>query len=61
MQRVGGTEEKRARDPAQGDPSLAIPLQKLEQVRAQDSPAQLYQMIENHEPRPASTDKGKDW
>jgi len=60
-QRVGGTAGKKERDPARGDPSLAIPLQKLEQVRSQDSPAQLYQMIENHEPRPASTGNGKDW
>jgi hypothetical protein len=35
-------------------------MQKLDQVRNQDSPAQLFQMIENNEPRPPEK-KGKQW
>lgn len=59
-QQVGGAPEHKRPDPAEADPALAAPLQKLEQVRAQDSPAELYQMIENNEPHPAPK-QGKNW
>ena len=58
-QQVGGTRLK-TNDPAATRPELAVPIQKLEQVRNQDSPAELYQMIENNEPRPPAK-TGKDW
>ena len=59
-QQVGGRPESRRQDPAQTDPALAAPLQKLDQLRDEDSPAELFQMIENNEPHPPET-KGKNW
>jgi Ca-activated chloride channel family protein len=59
-QQVGGRPENKHTDPAQADPNLAAPLQKLDQLRDQDAPAELFQMIENNEPRPPET-KGKNW
>ena len=38
-----------------------MPLQKLDQVRNQDSPAELFKMIENNEPRPPADANGKKW
>jgi len=61
MQRIGGATERKSRDPARADPALAIPLQKLEQARNADSPAELYQMIENKEPKPIPADNTKNW
>ena len=60
MQQVGGSRLDKARDPAAAKPELAVPIQKLEQVRNQDSPAELYQMIENNEPRPPA-EQGRNW
>ena len=60
-QQVGGTPEHPRGDPAAADPDLAGPLQKLDQVRNQDSPVQLFQMLENNEPRPPAEKKGKPW
>jgi Ca-activated chloride channel homolog len=59
-QKVGGTPEKRPTDPAAADPTLAQPLQKLEQLRNEDSPAKLFQLMEG-ERKPAPNKKGKDW
>ncbi len=59
-QQVGGEPDHPPRDPAAADPELAAPLQKLDQVRNQDSPAQLFQMIENNQSRPPEK-KGKPW
>jgi len=42
------------------NPQLAEPLQKLEQVRDQDKPATLYQLMQDNEPKPAGKPK-KDW
>lgn len=56
-QKVGGQKEKK--EEAAQDPELAMPLQKLEQVRNQDSPAKLQQLMQG---RPTSAPKkGKDW
>ncbi len=41
------------------DPSLSIPLQKLEQVRNQDSPARLFQLMQDPNAQPEKP--GKDW
>ena len=57
--KVGGAREKET--PAeQLDPSLALPLQKLEQLKNQDSPAQLFQLMD---PKGKSEKKkpAKDW
>jgi Ca-activated chloride channel family protein len=59
-QQVGGAPEKKQEEAKeQMDPALALPLQKLEQLRNQDSPAQLFQMMEG-EKKPAKK-TGKDW
>jgi len=56
-QKVGGQKEKKMEVPL--DPDLAMPLQKLEQVRNQDSPAKLQQLMQG---QPQKTPKkGKDW
>ena len=46
--------------PDKTDPSLALPMQKLDQLRNQDSPAKLFQMLDSqeHKPRPKP---GRDW
>ena len=59
-QKVGGTPEKKESDQQPPDPSLALPLQKLEQLRNQDSPAHLFQLMEG-ERKPGTKPKGKDW
>ena len=57
-QKVGGAPEKKADQPT--DPQLAVPLQKLDQVRNQDSPAQLFQLMDAGQ-KPPPKKKGKDW
>jgi Ca-activated chloride channel family protein len=57
-QKVGG--EKKDQPPEQADPSLALPLQKLDQLRNQDSPAQLFQLMDG-EKKPGQKKAGKDW
>lgn len=59
-QKVGGTPEKRPDDPAALDPSLAQQLQKLDQLRNEDSPARLFQLMEGERKAPPGK-KGKDW
>jgi Ca-activated chloride channel family protein len=58
QQKVGGTPEKKA-DEEPKDPALAVPLQKLDQLKNQDSPVQLYQLMQDHQSKPKKT--GKDW
>lgn len=59
-QTVGGQQNKEAQQKADNqDPQLAIPLQKLEHLRRQDSPAKLFRMMEGE--APVSAKKGKDW
>ena len=57
-QKVGGTEKKEP--PENLDPALALPLQKLEQLKDKDSPARLFQIMEG-EKKPTPAKKGKDW
>ncbi|MBK8858327.1 MAG: VWA domain-containing protein [Opitutaceae bacterium] len=59
-QKVGGTPEKKDGEKEPADPSLAMPLQKLDQIRNQDSPARLFQLMEG-EKKPAPAKKGKNW
>ncbi len=58
-QKVGGNHEKKDQPPEQVDPSLALPLQKLDQLRNLDSPAQLFQLMEGE--RKAVKKTGKNW
>lgn len=60
MQKVGGAPEKKEDQPKDPlDPALAQPMQKLEQLRNQDSPAQLFQLMEGE--RKPTKKPGKDW
>ena len=60
MQQVGGAPGEASTDPARQDPALAIPMQKLDQVKQGDSPARLFQLLQGPATgQPAS--KGKDW
>ncbi len=57
-QKVGGQQEKKAAEEQQ-NPDLAMPLQKLEQVKDDDSPAKLYQLMRGQQVK--KQNKGKDW
>ncbi len=61
MQKVGGVKKDQQNDPAQRDPQLAIPLEKLEQVKSQDQPAMLFEMMRRSEPIPPQVNKGPNW
>ncbi len=61
MQTVGGPRSATDRDPARNNPELAVPLEKLEQVRNQDSPAQLFELLRRGEPNPPPKNTGKNW
>ena len=58
-QKVGGQQEKKTEE--QLDPELAMPLQKLEQVRNQDSPAKLQQIMQGQQQKQKAKPTGKDW
>ncbi|MFZ9682988.1 MAG: hypothetical protein ACO3DQ_07285, partial [Cephaloticoccus sp.] len=60
MQQVGGAPEKKEGTAANTDPALAMPLQKLQKIRDQDSPATLFQMMEGKPEKPAGN-AGKKW
>lgn len=56
-QKVGGQQEKKPAEPV--DAELAMPLQKLDQVRHQDSPAKLQQLLQGRQPKQKTP--GKNW
>lgn len=56
IQKVGGDKEKEA---PPSDPRLVVPLQKLQQVRNQDAPVRLQQLLRGEKETPAKT--GKNW
>jgi len=60
MQQVGGAEKNSGSTPEQMDPALAVPLQKLQKIRDQDSPAKLFQMMDDS-PESSPQQKGKTW
>jgi Ca-activated chloride channel family protein len=60
-QKVGGPGERQRPDAAKADPALAASLEKLDQIKGQDSPAELFQMIENNEPHPKNAHPAQDW
>jgi len=60
MQKVGGAPEKKDADKTPLDPSLALPLQKLDQLRNQDSPAELFQLMDAKS-KTETKKTGKDW
>lgn len=59
-QQVGGAPERKEGTPQPIDPNLALPLQKLEQLKNQDSPAELFQLMEDPSPDTPRKTK-KDW
>lgn len=62
QQPVGGRSPNMPQDPARSDPALSGAMQKLDQVRDEDSPAALYEMIAKKNPRPPQAPAGgKDW
>jgi Ca-activated chloride channel homolog len=61
MQKVGGVKKGEPDDPARRDPELAVPLEKLEQLKNQDSPAELFGMLRRGEPTPTPANTGKNW
>lgn len=60
MQKVGGAPEKKEPPPESANPALAVPMQKLEQLRNQDSPARLFELMQG-EKKSAPKKPGKDW
>ena len=59
-QQVGGVPERKDGQPPPADPNLALPLQKLDQLKNQDSPAELFKLMED--PKDDSSRKTKkDW
>ena len=61
MQKVGGVAKEQQNDPAFKDPALAASLEKLEQVKSQDSPAELFNLLRKDDPMPPSDPNGKNW
>jgi len=61
MQRVGGSRKDQPNDPARNDPELAVPLEKLQQVKDKDSPGELYELLRRGEPAPPVKNTGKNW
>ncbi|HZP60331.1 MAG TPA: VWA domain-containing protein [Opitutaceae bacterium] len=57
LQKFGGT--PRQKSPEASDPALAVPLEKLDQLKQQDSPALLYELMRGQTKPPA--DNGKNW
>jgi Ca-activated chloride channel family protein len=60
LQKIGGVPAKRTGDAAADDPTLVVPLAKLDQLKQQDSPAALYQLLRG-ENAPPPVPNGKDW
>lgn len=60
-QKVGGVPEKKEGEKAPADASLMLPLQKLDQLRNADSPAQLFQLMDADNKKTTPKKNGKDW
>jgi Ca-activated chloride channel family protein len=59
-QKVGGVPQKKGAEKPPTDPALTLPQQKLDQLHAQDSPAELFQLMDAG-PKPAPKKNSKDW
>ena len=59
-QKVGGVPQKKGAEKPPTDPALTLPQQKLDQLHAQDSPAELFQLMDTG-PKPAPKKNSKDW
>ena len=58
MQTIGG--QQATDEELQKSPELAVPLQRLDKVKQQDSPAKLFQILQDEEPKPKGK-KERDW
>jgi Ca-activated chloride channel family protein len=58
MQQLGGNERKQNAE--MEDPSMVLPLEKLEKVKDQDSPGRLFQLMEDTK-KPAPAQNKKNW
>ncbi len=61
MQKVGGVRKDESNDPARKNPELAVPLEKLDQLKGEDSPGELFELLRKGEPIPPVTSTGKNW
>jgi Ca-activated chloride channel family protein len=59
-QQVGGARKNEKGEETPIDPNLALPLQKLDQLRNQDSPAELFKLLEGEKDN-TPRKKTKDW
>jgi Ca-activated chloride channel family protein len=59
-QQVGGAPKNEKGEETPIDPNLALPLQKLDQLRNQDSPAELFKLLEGEKDN-TPRKKTKDW
>lgn len=59
-QKVGGVPERKEGDAPPPDPALALPLQKLDQLKSQDSPAELFKLMEGDKDKTPRA-RTKDW
>ncbi|HUJ45449.1 MAG TPA: VWA domain-containing protein [Opitutaceae bacterium] len=57
-QKVGGQPQRPPE--TKSDPSMVLPIQKLDQLRNQDSPAELFQMLDSREHKPTPK-QGPNW
>lgn len=60
-QKVGGAREKKDQADATADPSLALPLEKMEQLHEQDSPAQLFELLQGDRNQTTRKKPAKNW
>ncbi len=60
-QKVGGAQEKQEQPREPVDPALARPLEKLEQLKDKDSPAQLFEMLQGDRSQGSKKKPTKDW
>jgi Ca-activated chloride channel homolog len=60
-QKVGGAAEKKDANKEPVDPALTLPMQKLDQLRDQDSPAQLFQLMEGGDRKATAKKPAKNW
>jgi len=60
-QTVGGSADRKDETLARTHPEMAPLLEKLQQLRGQDAPAELWKKIQDAQPRPPSDQPEKDW
>ncbi len=59
-QKVGGASDKKEANEPQ-DPALALPLRKMEQLKNEDSPGKLFQLMQSERSTASQKKPAKDW